>query len=534
MIKKFGFKYKFSILYSIFLILSISILELGQSFLLQTIIDSPSLKILTKSVIIVIGFLVLYLLINFLQTNSVNKIRYKFRNYYNTSLFKYYSNLPLKDNFELGVMINSFISESQIITEKYLSSILNSFHFLSSLILGSIYILKTNLILGFFLYVVAFIPLIVNRLFAKHISLKQKKVLQEQSKWISWLNMFFMNRVNISISGYKDSMIEQTTIKSDILNKRQYNLEFIYGVLKSINNLFSKIMFLFLVIIGIYFVINKKMTMGSLIAITQASNMIISPISNFIDVKNNLVASKEILKGCNEKEVLLSKYIKELGVIPKLNEDIYSIKFKDLCISFGEKELIRNTNFEVKQGKKYLIIGESGSGKSSLLNVLLKKICVENDKVIINGHDINSINYFEEIAYVSQTNSLFPFNLKNNIVLGNTYNEDRYVRIINLCRLTHLENSFVFDVDNVTLSGGEIQRINIARMLYSNKNLILLDEAFSALDDSNQRRIQKDILLNENLTVLSVEHKILPEMIEYFDYKIEVIDQSIKFSSISH
>src|SRR5699024_217834 len=130
---------------------------------------------------------------------------------------------------------------------------------------------------------------------------------------------------------------------------------------------------------------------GGLIALTQASNMIINPISNFIDVKNNMVASKEILNKCDKKldKLTFNKTFSES--LDLLDDDIKNIQMKDLSIKFDDKTILENINMEIENGKKYIIIGRSGSGKTSILNAILKRIKVDDNHIFINDMDINSI-----------------------------------------------------------------------------------------------------------------------------------------------
>lgn len=167
-----------------------------------------------------------------------------------------------------------------------------------------------------------------------------------------------------------------------------------------------------------------------------------------------------------------------------------------------------------------MIIGKSGDGKSTLLEILTKQKYA--DGVYVNEENLQNIafdTYVDKFSYVNQSNDLLPFSFEKNITLGKA--ESKYT-LQELISRFHLEAVFHnkrdgLDIEHLNLSGGEKQRICLARALYRNKKWLFLDEAFSAIDKSCSDEIHQYILSDPSITVLSIEHKISKETVSLYD-----------------
>lgn len=177
-------------------------------------------------------------------------------------------------------------------------------------------------------------------------------------------------------------------------------------------------------------------------------------------------------------------------------------------------------NFVIDHGKKYLVIGKSGDGKSTFLDILTKQ--KKADGIYVNDKglkDVQFSTYAEKFSYVNQNNDLLPFSFEQNITLGrkmSKYSLKDLVTIFNLESIFDKERDNL-DFEHLNLSGGEKQRICLARAMYRNKKWLFLDEAFSAIDKANSDRIHQFILSNPDITVLSIEHKVTKETVSLYD-----------------
>ena len=194
------------------------------------------------------------------------------------------------------------------------------------------------------------------------------------------------------------------------------------------------------------------------------------------------------------------------------------ITFQNISFSFGEKEIFKNFNLEIKKKNILGIYGESGSGKSTLINILLGLLEPKKGKILSDGLDIK--NYLSEwqksIGYVSQNIFLLDTSLKENIAFGVAKEKIDYDQLKKVIKYTNLSD-FVKDLDDgidtnigekgSKISGGQIQRVAIARELYRNPSVLILDEATTGLDYENEKQILDSInKLRSKMTIIIISH----------------------------
>lgn len=207
------------------------------------------------------------------------------------------------------------------------------------------------------------------------------------------------------------------------------------------------------------------------------------------------------------------------------------IKGEGLFFQYGDKKIINNLNFQLKVGKIYGIVGPSGSGKSTLLDILMGLKKQNSGKIIFDDKEINSelYNWFNIVGYVPQNAYLYDETILENIGFGikkDQINLDQVNYSVDKSNLRDFVNSLpdglntIVGEKGVRISGGQIQRISIARALYHNPKLLILDEVTSQLDDKTENHIIKDLeILKRDKLILFVTHK--KRLFNLFD---EVID----------
>ena len=218
----------------------------------------------------------------------------------------------------------------------------------------------------------------------------------------------------------------------------------------------------------------------------------------------------------------------------KVSRYIFEIEVKNLNFSYKDKKALSDISFKISYGESVAIVGESGSGKSTLINILTGYIKVDDGMVFINGEDINHISYddyLSKIASVPQFPYIFNETLETNVTLGiKKIGAQKLLEIYKLtklddlaCKLERGYKTIIGDGESVAISGGEIQKIALARALAKNSQLIILDEPSSALDSKSEELFTKilDSYLRDT-TVLIATHRL--NTIKKVD-KILVLDQ---------
>lgn len=202
------------------------------------------------------------------------------------------------------------------------------------------------------------------------------------------------------------------------------------------------------------------------------------------------------------------------------------LRFSDVSFSYEEEPVLKDLNLTFEKGGKYLLIGPSGGGKSTILRLLRKYVSPNAGVIQVDGRNLEEIrteSYLARLSNVEQQVFLFDASLRDNLSLYRQYSPEEIDRAINTAGLKDfveklpqgLEHPIVENGKNV--SGGEKARIAIARGLLQSADLILLDEAFAGLDDSVARRIEQELLNLKDITVIQVSHVIFSDSIDQYD-----------------
>ena len=196
-----------------------------------------------------------------------------------------------------------------------------------------------------------------------------------------------------------------------------------------------------------------------------------------------------------------------------------NIEFKNVSFSYEDNEVLKEVSFKINEGERVGFVGASGSGKSTIFNLITGLYEVKEGNILIDGFDINNIDLNslrKNLSLIPQNPYIFNFSIKDNLILSN--NNASLEEIETACkkaqiydRIMEFEDKFETEVGEggVTLSGGEKQRLAIARTLIKNSNIILFDEATSALDNITQDKVQQAIYgLDKNKTILIIAHRL--------------------------
>ena len=265
----------------------------------------------------------------------------------------------------------------------------------------------------------------------------------------------------------------------------------------------------------IYF---KVVIPGVILSVGNLSGILFSNLSKFI---KNIVKVKGINRLVKDNCVLFEK-------IDESSKEIenYDIKIKNLSFSYGDKKVLNNINLEFKFGKKYIIIGPSGTGKTTLFNLLSKSIENYSGEIYLGDHNYKNLNAYtihKSIGYVTQKTHIFNASLKDNITLfDNGYSELHYKKAIKNSQV----DEFIIDDDQViekngnNLSGGQNQRIAIAREIIHGHKIILFDESTNSLDKAKNLEMIK-YLTSLDQTVIFIAHNASEEIINNFEYVID-------------
>ena len=502
---------------TLILIVSYSVVDLLKSILMSYIFDDHLLDSISSLIVIVLIFLGVYLIVSTLQQYVVEVLKNKIRYSLNQNLYQSYASRNIesfqkKDSSEI---LNEFNNEVNVVIDNYVSSKLNVFSLTISLILGSLYIANLSVEILMFLLFCAFITILINSIFKNSLKKNQVNYLDSMKQWLCSIKNLCRCFNDIKILNLEKVFCDGLDIENKNLEQSTLKNNGFIKILTSINSFISQAMFFLTLLFGIVLIHYNRLTVGQLLGIAQASNMVIMPIVNYANLRNMIQSSKPVLQKLLDNSMC---YEENEPII--FDEQIHDIKIKHLSYSYGVRQILDLNNLVIDQGKKYLVIGKSGDGKSTFLDILTKQ--KKADGIYVNNKDLKDVQfstYADKFSYVNQDNDLLPFSFEQNITLGrkmSKYSLKDLVTIFNLESIFDKERDNL-DFEHLNLSGGEKQRICLARAIYRNKKWLFLDEAFSAIDKTNSDRIHQFILSDPYLTVLSIEHKVTKETVSLYD-----------------
>lgn len=502
---------------SLILIVSYSVVDLLKSILMSYIFDDHLLDSISSLIVIVLVFLGFYLIVSSLQQYVVEVLKNKIRYSLNKNLYQSYASRNIesfqkKDSSEI---LNEFNNEVNVVIDNYVSSKLNVFSLTISLILESLYIANLSVEILMFLLFCAFITIFINSIFKNRLKKNQMNYLDSMKQWLCSIKNLCRCFNDIKILNLERMFCEDLDNENKNLEQNTLKNNGFIKILTSINSFISQAMFFLTLLFGLVLIHYNRLTVGQLLGIAQASNMVIMPIVNYANLRNMIQSSIPVLQKLLDNSIC---YEENEPIV--FDEQIHHIKIKHLSYSYGVRQILDLNNLVIDQGKKYLVIGKSGDGKSTFLDILTKQ--KKADGIYVNDKDLKDVQfstYAEKFSYVNQKNDLLPFSFEQNITLGrkmSKYPLKDLVTIFNLESIFDKERDNL-DFEHLNLSGGEKQRICLARAMYRNKKWLFLDEAFSAIDKTNSDRIHQFILSNPDLTVLSIEHKVTKETVSLYD-----------------
>ena len=253
------------------------------------------------------------------------------------------------------------------------------------------------------------------------------------------------------------------------------------------------------IIIGGKDVIDGHINMGAFFSFLTALFMLYTPLKRIVNIYNKM---QDAIAASERTFFLMDKVSQIKDGQKELNEEINLIKFNDVRLSYGDKEVLKGINLEANKSEFIALVGSSGGGKSSLMNLLMRFYDVNGGEILINGTNLKDIKIHslrQNIGLVTQRVYIFNDTVAKNVAYGREFNEDAVINALKLANayefVSKLDNGIntILNEFGTNLSGGQRQRIAIARALYQNPQILIFDEATSALDNESEKEITKAI-----------------------------------------
>lgn len=269
------------------------------------------------------------------------------------------------------------------------------------------------------------------------------------------------------------------------------------------------------IIIGGQYVIDDKMTAGSFFSFVTALFMLYTPLKRLSSVYNSLQDAIAANERINQ---LFQEYAKIKSGDDILSDNIQKISFKNVTLKYDDKIALENISLDIKKGEKLALVGGSGGGKTSFINLIMKFYEPISGQIKFDDMNLKNIklsNLRQNIAIITQRVYIFNDTVANNICYGQTYNKNKIINTLKNVDaykfVSKLENGIdtVLNESGTNLSGGQKQRIAIARAIYKNPQILILDEATSALDNKTEKTITNLLeKVSKDKIVIIIAHRL--------------------------
>ena len=465
-------------------------------------------------------FIIFY---NYFLTNFYNNIGKRLSN----DIFKTYINLPYKDYLQLKSSKPLFDTTEGV--EIFKISLNNlSLFILEILVLSGILIFLISIeprVSSMVFFILGALSLIVFYIFNKQNKFWGSEVKKNFNYKINILNQTFLSFKNIKIFSCEDFFTNKFKIYNNDLTRYQKIHLFFVTLPKPI----FEILIVLILISTLYFLLGFKNISSEIIIL----NLAIYGVSLF-----RMYPSVYRLSNCIQKAGYGSSVLDDLINVYKSGKEklqreshtssegkdfsskVNTLEIQNVNFSYNDKstKIINNLNLKFEKNIVYGIKGETGSGKSTFIDLISGLLKPNNGSFLVNGKKINfNKNWFKKISYVTQNISLLNDTLEKNIALAvkeKNLDHNRLKEVVEAAELSNFNKNLLATDDNnigelgVKVSGGERQRIGIARALYFDRDIYIFDEATNALDENTENKVLQNIKIYlKNKIIIFVSHK---------------------------
>ena len=526
---------------SIFVIsLLLNLCGFASTFYFKYLVDEIVLNGLIKKLhTISIGILFLYVIqniFNFIRSQLILHLGLKMDTKLMIGYYKHVLNLPIEffETRKIGEILSRFMDASKI-RDAVASAVVTTLIDVVMIIVGSIILYIQNAIL----FLIALLSIPIYSLLLYSFKNTYTKYNEEQMEENAKLNSFLVESVRgiSTIRAYTGEKDVFEKVESHFFNvlKKIFKLGKLTNLQSSIKGFLDLSISLLILWIGSIFVIKEYMTLGELLTFNAIVIYFLGPIERVIELQPKLqsanIAAKrlgEILKLKEENEAQYGNPIEKKVFDCSAKSSRYW-ELKNVSFGYGSrKQVLNNLNFKIYPKEHLAFVGESGSGKSSIAKLLVSYYQPNEGQIILNGVDLKNINkkYLRSnISYVTQNSFFFSASIKENLVYG-IDGIDSEKRIIVACKIAEIHNFIdglpqkyetILEENGSNLSGGQLQRLAIAKALLKQPKLLILDEATSALDSITEQKIINNLCnlkfkvdneIEERPTMITIAHRL--------------------------
>ena len=532
-LNKYFIKYKWRLLVGIFITILSKILALQipviirkslnsvEDFIKNDIIDKSTIENqLFWNLLTIVGVAVLAGILTFIMRQMIivtsRLIEFDLKN----EIYEQYQKLPInfyKKN-RTGDLMNRISEDVSKVRMYFGPALMYSINMIFLFVVGFTQMTKIDPTLTMYT-LIPFPILSISIFYISKVINQRSTIVQEYLSKLTTYNQEFFSGINVVKSyGIEPMVIAGFDKLADESKEKNIDLYKVQALFFPLMILLIGISNLTVIYVGGNQYINGEIQIGVIAEFMLYVNMLTWPVAVVGWVTSMVQQAEASQKRINE-------FLKEVPEIRNTSSDSFKIKgdieFKNVSITYDDTNItaLKDVSFSVKKGQKVAILGKTGSGKSSITNLISRLYDVDNGTVLIDNTPIKEINLIDlrkDIGFVPQDPFLFSDTISNNIKFGNEKATNK--EIINAAKKAVVHQNILDFKDGyntilgergVTLSGGQKQRVSIARAIIKNPQILIFDDCLSAVDTETEERILTNLeQVSKNKTTFIISHRV--------------------------
>ncbi|MGL5754906.1 MAG: ABC transporter ATP-binding protein [Paraclostridium sp.] len=535
MLFKYALEYKGQFFTRVITISLVALTSICFDFMMGFIVDIFAGGQVDKFIPIVVSTVILIFIMfltEYLDGIIMSKYIKNTVNYLRCDIFSKLINKDIKD-FSLdnsGKYISILYNDVKLIEDSFFNNIFLVISSLLSFVISLCALFYISPYIVIFIAVFGILGFIIPNKLSKKLVL-QKNEYSESLEDITSITKDLFSGFEV-IKGFNITKKINSLFKESSLNveneKRQCSI--LEAIIKGFSLSFSVTIYLGVLILGGYLMYKESISVGTAIIIIQLSTHIVGPVKTSISLINQI---KSVSLIADKIENILDVSNENLEV-KNLDDFKKCIEVKGVKFSYTEdRKALNDINLVFEKNKKYAIVGESGCGKSTLIKLIMRYYNDYEGTITIDDKDLKSIysmDLYKIISMIQQNVFMFDDSIKENIRLFSNHSDEDVIKSCERAGIIGLINTLDKGINSLVgengnrLSGGEKQRIAIARALINNTKVLILDESTSALDNETAYNLEKSLLQLEDLTMIVVTHKLIKNILIDYDEIIVMKD----------
>ena len=430
-------------------------------------------------------------------------------------------NINLFNSTETSKFLSGLSNDILAIETNYLENVLILIEKSVLLLGGLIAMIILNPIMFICVVIGSLLPLFILPIFSKRIADKEKRVSERNEEFVSMLTDILNGFSVIKCFKAENLIINIFREKNALLEKDKLQKRNAISDIEIVSIVLGTFVLIVIFAVGVVMAMKGAVTVGTITAFIQLSNYVIMPMEFIPIAFGKLTAGKKLIFKL-EDLLQENQGTNDEGITVEFKNKII---FSHVTFSYEEgKEILREMDLEFERGKSYAIVGSSGSGKTTILNLLMGYHRNYGGKILIDHtelRDIKTDSLYNIFSIVQQNVFIFNSSIEDNITMFNEEYKNMLPKVIDKAGLQDLANQrgtdFLCGENGSNLSGGEKQRISIARSILKDVPIILMDEATATLDNVTSYHVENAILDLKDQAKIVVTHRLNKKLLARYD-----------------